>query len=295
MSPLVPPASAAPTVSLDLRIETPENVVLTYQLAGPAARVAAYAIDFALRAVLFFGVLFMVSCSGLAIFLPGTSMGLVFLLWFALQWGYFVVCEGFFNGTTIGKHAFGLRAIHERGHPLTLWSAMLRNLLRAADSPPIFGLSPMSFVPLYGPALISMVLSRKMQRLGDLAAGSVVISERQVVLPIQPVILERIAPLSRDELGSTFVPSSRTLSLIDRFLSRRAALSHERGHDLASLLARAIARRIGFRGDPALVEQYPMAFLARAYVTFTRRDEEAEAEQAVEPVSPRFASLEAVR
>lgn len=292
-----PSESSAAAASLDLRIETPENVVLTYQLAGPAARAAAYGVDFALRLMILFGVSMALGCSGLMDYLPGVGMGVILLLMFALEWCYFVVCEGFFNGKTIGKHAMGLRVIHERGYPLTLWSAMLRNLLRVADSPMIFGLTAASMLPIYGPALIAMLSSRRMQRLGDLAAGSVVISERRVVLPTQPVILERIAPLSREELGSTFVPPARTLALIDRFLGRRHVLTHERGHDLALPLARTLAGRIDFRGDPAAVEQYPMAFLARVYVTFTRAPEE-EADESAESnaIEDRpFPSLEPAR
>jgi len=261
MSQSVPSYNAsAEEIGLDLKIETPENVVLVYQLAGPAIRLGAYLIDFGVRAVVIVIVSIFLLCTGMV--LPGMSGGLLLLLLFFMEWGYFIVAEGFFRGKTIGKHVLGLRVIHDRGHPLTFWGATLRNLLRAVD-----------VLPFYGPGFISMVLTQRLQRLGDLVAGTVVISERRVMLPREPIILEKIEPLSRQELGS-YVPQRGTLSLIEDFLTRRHTLSHDRGHAMAAPLARILAKRLRFQGDPDLPLQFPMAFLARLYVTFLKQDEE---------------------
>jgi uncharacterized RDD family membrane protein YckC len=261
MSQSVPSYNAsAEEIGLDLKIETPENVVLVYQLAGPAIRLGAYLIDFGVRAVVIVIVSIFLLCTGMVI--PGMSGGLLLLLLFFMEWGYFIVAEGFFCGKTIGKHVLGLRVIHDRGHPLTFWGATLRNLLRAVD-----------VLPFYGPGFISMVLTQRLQRLGDLVAGTVVISERRVMLPREPIILEKIEPLSRQELGS-YVPQRGTLSLIEDFLTRRHTLSHDRGHAMAAPLARILAKRLRFQGDPDLPLQFPMAFLARLYVTFLKQDEE---------------------
>ena len=199
--------------------------------------------------------------------MPGASGGLYALVWFFMEWGYFIVAEGFFRGKTIGKHALGLRVIDDRGHPLTFWGATLRNLLRAVD-----------VLPLYGPGFISMVLTQRLQRMGDLVAGTVVISERRVVLPREPIILEKIEPLPRQELRSC-VPERGTLSLIEDFLTRRHILSHERGHAMAAPLASVLAKRLRFQGDPDLPLKFPMAFLARLYVTFLKRDDEEDEDQ----------------
>ncbi|MGH7201903.1 MAG: hypothetical protein ACREJB_14950, partial [Planctomycetaceae bacterium] len=126
---------------------------------------------------------------------------------------------------------------------------------------------------IYGIGLISMLLSKDFRRLGDLAARTVVISERRATLPREPVILERIRPLSREEIGG-YAPDDHTLALIDQFLGRRYVLTHKRGHALASVLATALAERLHFVGDRQLIEQYPMAFLARVYVTFMQTAEE---------------------
>jgi uncharacterized RDD family membrane protein YckC len=268
--------SAPAPLSLDLRIETPENVVLTYQLAGPAARLGAYLLDLCVR-LLIWGV-GMLLFSAMQWSLPGLGMGSFFLIWFLAEWAYYVLLEWAFSGKSIGKGALGLRVVHERGHPISIWWSMLRNLLRCADGLPFLVLGD-TYIPVYGVGLITMLLSPHMQRLGDLVAGTVVISERHLLLPREPIIIEKIDPLPREDLGRA-VPGDRTLSLIEEFLSRRSVLTHERGHALCADLARTLADRLGYRGDAQLVERYPMAFLARLYVTFLRRDEDEPEEDA---------------
>ena len=245
------------SVSTDLVIETPENVVLTYRLAGPAVRLLAYLLDFMIRGAIVF-VAFMLRDRRRIGRVLGISFGMFLILWFVIDWAYFGLSEGYFRGKTLGKHLFGLRVIQEEGYPITLWGAFLRNIVRAADS--------LSF---YGVGFMTMLVAGKFRRLGDLVARTVVIEERRVSVPREPIILEKIEPLPRTELGG-FVPSGQTLALIEQFLSRRHVLTYRRGHAMAYLLARALAKRLNFSGDPHLVDRYPMAFLARVYATFYR-------------------------
>jgi uncharacterized RDD family membrane protein YckC len=253
-------ASVAPSpeqsLDLYLRVETPEDVVLSYRLAGPALRLWAFLIDLLVRIGLCIGTMMMLSCSGVSALLPGTAMGIFLVLWFLAEWFYYVIAEGCFRGKTIGKQIFRLRVIHEEGYPITFWAAFLRNTVREAD-----------FLALYGVALLTMIVAGKFQRLGDLAARTIVVEERHIRLPLDPLILEKIAPLSRGEIGS-FVPSDQTLALIEQFHGRRSALTYERGHEMALVLARVLANRLRYTGDPKLVEEYPMGFLARVYATF---------------------------
>jgi uncharacterized RDD family membrane protein YckC len=283
------PLTTAPTherddapVDLAVSVETPENIALSYQLAGPAARGGAYVLDLLVMSLVL--LVLSVPLFWLAAYLPGTTAGLLLLLRFFFEWCYFVFSEGLFRGKTIGKAAFGLRVVHEQGHPLTFWGALLRNLLRVVDTPPLAvfffatALTPPSFAAFLlvpGPALVAMVLSRHLQRIGDLAAGTVVISERHVSLPREPVIIARIQPLERGEINR-WRPDSAMLSLIDDFLTRRHVLSHQRGHAICAELAAALGQKLEYRGDPFQLRDYPMSFLARVYVTFARRDEEDE-------------------
>lgn len=251
-------------LGLEMQIETPENVILTYQLAGPAKRYIAYLIDLTIRVSLTLGMMFVFPLMGL--FLPGTAMGIMFVLMFLNTWGYYTISEGFFKGQSIGKHFCGIRVIHEGGYPITFWPALLRNLVRSADA-----------IIFYGIGITSMLLTRRFQRLGDLVASTVVIQERTLTLPRKPVILDKIKPLNKNEIGS-FIPRDEILSLIDEFIGRRHVLTYERGHALAAILANNLAERLNYTGDPKQVSQYPMAFLAAVYKTFSFSQEAEEQE-----------------
>lgn len=238
--------------------------MLARQLAGPAPRAMAYVIDTIVR----LGILFVLSIFSAigANFLPGMSIGFLLFAMFLLEWGYFVFCEGFFNGRTVGKRALGLRVIQKQGYPITMWSAVLRNLLRAGD-----------YMLCFMPTVVCMLLTKDFQRLGDLFASTVVVSERVARLPSEPVIVERIASLKRDQIGS-YVPGRDTLALIDEFLGRRAPsrIPPERGHEIVAKLAKALAAKLQYQGDRKRLENYPMAFLAEVYVTFARKEDEGD-------------------
>ena len=261
----------AASLSLDLPIETPENVVLTHTLAGPAWRGVAYLLDWGVRFLIFFAVAMFTCTLGVAT-LPGFAIGTMLLVLFLLEWGYFIGFEYAFQGRTPGKMLCHLRTIHENGQPLSWWGATLRNLLRAADTLPlmvIYGedLGMLILIPFYGPALICMIVTPKLQRLGDLAARTVVVHERRPVMPRDPVIYQHIEKLPPDQINS-FTPPVSTLAVIDEFLGRRKVLTHDRGHQLARELALQLVDRLDYRGDRRQADDYPMAFLARVYVTF---------------------------
>ena len=281
------------SLNLDMEVESPENVLLTYQVAGPAARCLAYGLDSLVRAIIL--VLVLVVALWTSEFLPGVTWGIVLVFLFALEWGYHILSEGLFRGKTIGKDALGLRVVQLEGYPITFWAAMQRNLMRAIDGVPLFAFlaltarqpvfsAPLKWdlgeiwpvllmMPVYGPALCSMILTRRFQRLGDLVAGTVVISERRSRLTREPIIIAKIEPLSREEIGS-HVPDEETLALIDEFLSRREELTYERGHQICTDFAIALARSLEFQGDQYQLRDYPMSFLARVYVTFARTDDD---------------------
>jgi uncharacterized RDD family membrane protein YckC len=251
-------------LGLEMQIETPENVILTYQLAGPVKRYIAYMFDLAIRVAITLGMMFVIPLLGLVF--PGTSIGILLVLMFLNTWGYYTISEGFFKGQSIGKHICGIRVIRDGGYPITFWPALLRNLVRSADA-----------ILFYGIGFTSMLLTRRFQRLGDLVAGTVVIQERSLSLPRKPVILDKIQPLNKNEIGS-FIPRDEILSLIDEFIGRRHVLTYERGHALAAILANNLAERLNYSGAPKKVTQYPMAFLAAVYKTFSFSQEEEEQE-----------------
>ena len=156
-------------------IETPENVELRQRLAGIGSRLIAGLLDNLIIAGLYLLI-------GLAIgvfqgfdFLrslareadsAGWAMAVLILAIFLVHWGYFLFFECVTNGQSPGKRAMRLRVVKEGGGPIGFLDIVIRNLLRVVDALP-FG---------YGVAGITMFASPKVQRLGDLAAGTVVVT-----------------------------------------------------------------------------------------------------------------------
>jgi uncharacterized RDD family membrane protein YckC len=157
------------TTTLDIR--TPEGVVFSLPLAGPVTRATAMAIDFAVVSL----VTWLLSTLAVLVALvsPGWAIALPALLFFVVQVLYGMVLEGFWRGQTLGKRVMGLRVMDDRGLSLRPGQVVVRNLLRLFDSLPIF-------YPVGG---VSMVLTRHCQRLGDLAAGTVVVRPATVREP----------------------------------------------------------------------------------------------------------------
>lgn len=141
------------------RIETPEGVELEFSPAGPAPRALAWLLDALIRlsadAVL---------AAVFALF-GRAGNGLFLIALFLMEWGYPVVFEVFNHGQTPGKKALGLKVLREDGAPVGWSRSMTRSLLTAVDFLP-FG---------YGAGLTAMVLGKHFQRLGDMAAGTLVV------------------------------------------------------------------------------------------------------------------------
>lgn len=168
-----------------LIIETPERVSLAFALASIGNRFLAVAIDhFIQYLTIFIAVWAFSSLSGTGsgnetetpaqIFqeMPKWTIALLILVAFLIFSGYFILFEWLWNGQTPGKRLLKLRVIREDGRPITLWEAVARNILRIFDAVPGFAL------PVYSIGLISIFVSRRDQRIGDLFAGTVVVRER---------------------------------------------------------------------------------------------------------------------
>jgi len=149
-----------------ITIITPANTEVEYRLAGIGSRLAAFVIDFALQ-MLLMGIIYTVYYIGLDRdwFRPGgTPLGLVTIMAFVVQLGYAIFCEIGLNGQTIGKRILSLRTICENGQPIGLSQALVRGLFRATIDMLYIGF----FVIMF---------SKRHKRLGDIIAGTVVVSE----------------------------------------------------------------------------------------------------------------------
>lgn len=154
-----------------LEIRTPEGVVFALPLAGPTTRASAMAID--LVVIILVSWLLSTLAMLVAVISPGWAVALPALLFFVVKVLYGMVLEGFWRGQTLGKKVMGLRVVDDRGLTLQPGQVVVRNLLRLFDSLPLF----------YLVGGVSMVLTRHCQRLGDLAAGTVVVRELTVREP----------------------------------------------------------------------------------------------------------------
>lgn len=225
-------------------IETPEHVRFRYHVAGPARRALAYLIDLMVRAAV-------VTVVGLAAALVGVasgeafaraSMGLLLFIGFWVEWGYYVFFETLWSGRTPGKRALNLRVVTDGGHPLRFLDSVLRNLLRAADLlPPIWALGS------YGVGLVVMARDPRFRRLGDLAAGTLVITEEKLHVGAS---LRLHPPPTTAELRG--IPQrvplrGEELDAVELFLRRRGKLSPAREDELAQMVAPLFAKRLGVK------------------------------------------------
>jgi uncharacterized RDD family membrane protein YckC len=241
-----------------VQIEIPEDVRLRFRLAGPGTRGLAYLVDLVFRAGIFWGTVVAVAAAFPLTQLAGISWGILLMVLFTLEWGYGWFFEALWNGQTPGKRLLGIRVVREDGHPVGFYDALVRNLLRAADILPLF----------YAVGLVTMAITGRLQRLGDLLAGTMVVHERRERLRRETVDLEGATRLAPDELASAWRPAERTLDLIHAFALRRDQLEPARAREIARLLAEPLARRLSYRGEDL---RRPDLFLLRLYRTFQVR------------------------
>jgi uncharacterized RDD family membrane protein YckC len=158
-----------------LSIDTPEQVALEFSLATVGSRFLALAIDTLIQVAC--GLVLLI-IAGLGVFMSslvfrgaGYWLTAVLVLGaFLIYYGYFAAFEAIWNGQTPGKRVIGLRVIHESGRPVSVLEAILRNVVRLVDQLP----------GIYAVGIVSVFISERSQRLGDLAAGTVVVHERAI-------------------------------------------------------------------------------------------------------------------
>jgi uncharacterized RDD family membrane protein YckC len=160
-----------PLSDTDLVVATPERVSFDFQIAGLGTRAIAQIIDLLIVALVEVAVIFFGIAAG-TVANSGTVTGLVLLVFSFLNvFGYFWVSEALWSGQTIGKKAFRLRAVGDRGEPLTFMQAGIRNIVRIVD-----------FLPYgYGVGMIVLFANGKGKRLGDIAAGTLVVKDSDQV------------------------------------------------------------------------------------------------------------------
>jgi len=239
-----------------LNIHTPENVAFGYQVAGIGSRFLATLIDtllvFLLQIVVV--VVYVVILNVLDIDRSGSAsawiaaiMGIIIFIFY---WGYYILFEVFWNGQSPGKRWTGLRVIRSDGTPITLSEALIRNLVRIVD-----------FLPaMYGVGVITMFIDSRSRRLGDMAAGTLVVHDRAPIsiqslskkreVNLRPWAMEKIK-VSLDGFPVERLTNDE-LNLIEDFLGRRDQLTHR--DQLAVQILNTLHTRLGL--PPPTIGRY---------------------------------------
>lgn len=262
--------------SLDekLNIDTPENVVFGFEVAGIASRFMAAIVDSILITLLqaLLGVIVLASVlllidegsltSRLEEDLPALAwlIALVGLTIFIINWGYYILFEMIWNGQTPGKRLVGLRVIRSNGLPVGLPESAIRNLVRIVDFLPAY----------YGIGVIAMFIDDQDRRLGDLAAGTLVVRERSAIT-LETLEKEQQAAAALvaapgvggdlpDDLPVSRL-SSADLRLAEDFRSRRAELANRA--EIAVQVAGRLCERLGLDASAAASSQEAETLIAR--------------------------------
>jgi uncharacterized RDD family membrane protein YckC len=249
----------------EVRLETPEQIDVDLELAGLGSRLVAQLVDWAVKillsALLGLAVIVIMSLAGRLpqsdkppMLLLALAVAALYMLWL----GYDIYYEAVHHGQTPGKRYAGIRVIREGGGPLDFQAACIRNLLGIADLLPQF----------YVLGAILIALTPRRQRLGDLAAGTIVIRERALGAPTD--VAETLAALARDEYRFTAghlarcTPADR--QVLRSFLQRWPIMEPDSRATLARRIAQLLLDKTGFEPVRAIESgQRAAEFLASLF------------------------------
>jgi uncharacterized RDD family membrane protein YckC len=234
--------------SAEYSVLTPERVSLQYDIAGIGSRGAAAILDTVIQFVLLFVVLIAIGATaaiGSALDIGRDGSGAVILLIaiyvlavFVVTAGYYILFEIIWSGQTPGKRALGVRVIRENGYPIRPVDAVIRNLVRIVDWLP----------GSYAIGLIAMLLNKRSKRLGDFAAGTLVVREGPRASSASLVMPPVVEPTA----SRGYALSASDATLVRDFLTRRGAMDARARADLAQRVAAAVSSRYGLplEADP---------------------------------------------
>ena len=196
------------------RVEIPGGIHLEAQVVGPIPRIFAFLIDKVIQAI----AISVMSIAAFPLGMAGIGGGFFLIFLFVVEWLYPVLFELLMRGQTPGKKMLGIAVVNDDLSPVTLGTSLIRNLLRTIDFLPLFYLA----------GIITMLSNRRFQRLGDLAAGTLVISSSKTAQAAAVADVQPLAPsiqLSRSEQTT-----------VVEFLQRSAKISQPRQQELAGIL-----------------------------------------------------------
>lgn len=247
----------------EVRIETPEQIEVSLEIAGIGSRFVAQILDWLIQSFIILVILLLASiAAGLLGFVLSSDktismllIALMVALIYAFQLGFDIYFEVRHNGQTPGKKFAGIRVLREGGAPLDFRSACIRNLLSIADFLPAFY--------LLGGFLV--MVSARGQRLGDMAAGTIVVRERATKPPMElHKTIEQLADeetrFTADQLSAC---SANDRFLLRSFFQRAEEMDEEPRTQLALRLSDAFVRKMAYQ--PVEDSYRAETFLASLY------------------------------
>lgn len=231
-------------LSMDRAIDvrTPESIEFTYALAGLGSRFLAWFVDFLIQIAVIVAIVLGLSFIGSKLPSGGvtdtaaTKLGeailiaIVIFVLFAIFFGYFIILEAFWNGQTPGKKLLGIRVVRDGGYPIDFGASLIRNLIRVAEL----------LIGFYAISAVSTTVSPENKRLGDIAAGTIVVRDARLAVPT----LEALKGGAEPVYGATAFLSGDERALIRRFLDRRDELNASKREELAAQLAARVRNRV---------------------------------------------------
>jgi len=260
-------------VSDQLSIDTPELVTIEMPLAGVGSRFIALLIDgllwcAGLLVLILLAIIFLPAIRSVSDLSEKWAVAIVIFIVFLLNWGYFTLFEAFWNGQTPGKRIAKIRVIQCSGRPIGIFESMARNFVRYIDYLPSF----------YVAGVITMFVTKQHQRLGDLAAGTLVVRDRAPESPLwneagsrtftaasftpqtaipEPHSLVSLPASSIAKLAST------DLEVLESFFSRRLDMPLDIRQKLAERIAAALQAKSGLEPPPGVSSETFLEAAAR--------------------------------
>jgi len=235
------------TLAQTVDIETPELVTFSYTIAGIGSRVAAALLDYFLCLLLLIlmfigigalGAGRLVSAGGTAS--EAWALAMMVLVQFFVLWGYYVLWEGLADGQTPGKRYMRLRVVSDGGYSVSFAASAIRNLVRIVDMQPVI---------TYGVGITSILATKQGKRLGDLAAGTIVVREQLIRRELS--VGNRESGIGNREQRATdavdVVAAAHArltddeYAVLERFMERRASLDPARRAELSERLTQRFA------------------------------------------------------
>ncbi|MEO6913318.1 MAG: RDD family protein [Candidatus Baltobacteraceae bacterium] len=231
--------------------------MFSYELAGLGSRFLAVLVDLLIQTAvllaIFFGILAL-AAHGVAIkhsqavetLAQSLAVAIVVIVVFLLFFGYFIAFEALWNGQTPGKRLLGIRVVRDGGYPVDTMSSLIRNLIRVIELA----------LGFYALSVVSTLISHENKRLGDFAAGTIVVRETRAPLDFVQFLTSAETP--------AFGAASATLpqherALVMRFIDRRDDLVNgarvRLAHDIAQQLRPKLPPELAGLSDEALLER----------------------------------------